>query len=419
MAEAANKTAKKPENTTRRPGHSMVLSVPDGGLGDAPDLPLDTIKSAIGGGDGPCGPSLLYELVYDQIKEAGREDDPNLPQGIWQTSLKQADWAEVERLCSDALCRRSKDLQLAAWLLEALLHRHGFAGLAPGLRLIQMLCETFWEDLHPQIDDDDLSFRVAPIEWINEKLSITLIRIPVTAPDGTDVQPYCWVDWHRALTNENEALKHRRSKKELAELERRATHGQFNQSTALTPPERLQRLLADVQAGAEAAETLETWLDNKCADQAPSLTRFRKALADIDRLLAALIEAQAKRAAEKQQADQDREAEEAAPDSPEQPAADAPAPATTLHKLEITDGAGPIQSRDDAYRRLAQAADYLVEHDPHSPAPYLVRRAIEWSAMNLGQLLAELSKGGTDATQVLAALGLTDAKRPGGTADDD
>ena len=31
----------------------------------------------------PAGESLRYDKVYDEIKEARREDDPNLEQGIY------------------------------------------------------------------------------------------------------------------------------------------------------------------------------------------------------------------------------------------------------------------------------------------------------------------------------------------------
>ena len=112
----------------------------------------------------PCGESLRYEGTYDRIREARREDDARLSQGIYQAEPKRADWAEVEALCLEALTR-SKDLQVAAWLLEAWLRRYSFAGAREGLRLMHALCEEFWDDLHPRVEaDGDLGARVAPIE---------------------------------------------------------------------------------------------------------------------------------------------------------------------------------------------------------------------------------------------------------------
>src|SRR5436305_1380063 len=50
----------------------------------------------------PARTSLRYEDAYDRIKEARRADDPSLPQGVWETELKRADWPTVQELCMEA-----------------------------------------------------------------------------------------------------------------------------------------------------------------------------------------------------------------------------------------------------------------------------------------------------------------------------
>src|SRR5688572_4969146 len=77
-------------------------------------------------GDNPSGTSLRYTGVYDAIQEARRSED-ELPQGEWVRKTKSADWPRVIALASEALAVQSKDLQIAVWLIEALLKRHGFA----------------------------------------------------------------------------------------------------------------------------------------------------------------------------------------------------------------------------------------------------------------------------------------------------
>ena len=70
------------------------------------------------------------------------------------------DWRDCPSACRPAvLARRSKDLQVAAWLTEALTRTYGFPGLRDGLRVLRGLHEAFWETLHPQIEDGDLEFR--------------------------------------------------------------------------------------------------------------------------------------------------------------------------------------------------------------------------------------------------------------------
>ena len=39
----------------------------------------------------PSGESVRYTGTYDQIRQARREDDPGMKQGIWKTELKRAD----------------------------------------------------------------------------------------------------------------------------------------------------------------------------------------------------------------------------------------------------------------------------------------------------------------------------------------
>src|SRR5262245_50344693 len=90
--------------------------------------------------DEPTGEFLRYEGTYDRIAALRKEDDPQLDQGVWQASLKRADWPGVEEICLLTIETRSKDLQIAAWLLEAWIHLHGFAGLRQGLQLVADLC---------------------------------------------------------------------------------------------------------------------------------------------------------------------------------------------------------------------------------------------------------------------------------------
>src|SRR5215472_17955778 len=100
-------------------------------------------------GDNPSGVDVRYDtklLLYDKIKEARRQDD-ELAQGAWQHERKMADFKQVVRLAQEALVTRTKDLQLAAWLTEALLHTDQFGGLGQGLVLCHGLVSTFWDTL--------------------------------------------------------------------------------------------------------------------------------------------------------------------------------------------------------------------------------------------------------------------------------
>src|SRR6266581_8421541 len=95
-------------------------------------------------GDNPSGTNLRYAPVYDKIKEARREDD-DAPQGEWAHERKVADWKQVVKLAGEALATKSKDLQLAAWLTEAMLRQEALGGLRAGLGLLRGLLDKFWD----------------------------------------------------------------------------------------------------------------------------------------------------------------------------------------------------------------------------------------------------------------------------------
>src|SRR5689334_3969227 len=170
----------------------------------------------------PSGESLRYDETYDRIKEARREDDPSLSQGVWQRELKRADWYAVSALCLEALATRTKDLQLAAWLLEAWLHLYGMAGVRDGLILTVHLCEQFWPTLYPELAASNVDARTAPIVWINERLFLTLKQIPITQPETNDAVAYTWLDWEHALHLEQQAKKYP-SLLRVAETEQQVT----------------------------------------------------------------------------------------------------------------------------------------------------------------------------------------------------
>jgi type VI secretion system protein ImpA len=132
-------------------------------------------------GPDPTGADLRYTAVYDQIKAARRSDD-NLSRGEWEFAVKNADWKEVIALCRQALIHRSKDLQIAAWLTEALVHHCGYQGLAIGLQLITELMMSFWDTLYPPMDDGDLDYRLGPMMFLNEKIPEAVFQVAVCDP---------------------------------------------------------------------------------------------------------------------------------------------------------------------------------------------------------------------------------------------
>lgn len=317
----------------------------------------------------PSGELLRNEGTYDRIAESRREDDPNLAFGVWSRELKRADWNSVSRICVEALETRAKDLQLAAWLLESWIHLHGFSGLRAGCQVMVELCRKFWDSLYPSLTDPD--YRMAPIHWMNEKLFTHLKFVPITSPgNGDSSLIFSFADWESAFRAEQ--TKHlaqtKQSRPEVT-LER------IEQGADLTPAEFFESAIEEISAACAACTELEAIFDEAFGKNSCSLGQFREVLESILGLASSFRGETTMPASEIQ--------EEVAAE-PEVATAPAAGEAAAPGRLP------PIRSRAEAYRRLAEVADYLIRAEPHSPAPYLIRRAISWGGMTLEQLLPEL-----------------------------
>lgn len=361
---------------------------------------LDTLLAPISA-EAPAGITLEFEGAYDAIREARREDDANLPQGIWEVEYKRADWARVRNLSVEALATRSKDLQLAVWVLESSIAIDGFAGADFGLKVLGGLCETFWDEMYPAIENGDIEYRLLPFEWMNEKLSLRLKSIPLTAPTSEEAGIFTWADLEAARRLENMAVKDQKILKE-AEREGAVTMTRFDGSMMLTPDSIVRKLHEHVEGSLEAFERLRTILREKCGDNAPSLARFGDQLQTMRVTISSVLRsrgmsgvaASPSPAEENMQNPQDAANGEAHMEEPLSAGG-------TFHEH-----AGVIRSRTEAYAMLSNIADYLMKIEPHSPTPYLIKRAVSWGSKPLPMLLDELMDGKDDLGRIYTLLGI-------------
>jgi type VI secretion system protein ImpA len=327
----------------------------------------------------PSGDSLRYEGAYDRIKALRKDEDPNLPQGVWKADVQRANWAGVEQECLTALETRSKDLNLAAWLTESWMHLYGFSGLREGLIVTRELVDNFWETLYPEIRDGDIDFRIAPLEWIDEKLTIQAKLVPLSAPEGEGAA-YSFADWEMAI---RPTPRPERGQPAVAPALNQAT---FQQSMTLTPTAVLYATGMTVRETLEAAADLVQSLDGVMGRQGPALTALRGALESILNLLASFLN--------------DRS------DLPQEDETELEGPFDTGGALPLLPSGSRIRTRAEAYQRLAEAADFLLRTEPHSPVPYLVKRAIGWGSLSLGDLLPELVRNQGELTEIFRLLRL-------------
>ena len=317
-------------------------------------------------GDNPSGKTLRYDPVYDKIREARREEDV-LPQGEWSREVKKADFPLVIKLATEALSTKSKDLQLAAWLTEAVMFRDHVAGLREGLDLLRGFMETFWDTLYPEIDDGDLEFRAGPLAWVGSKLDAAVRRLPITKGklDYFKYQESRRVGYEAdAVSEEKEAAR------AAAIAEKKCTAEEFDEAVRATGDAYYEKLAANLAAALESLQSLETLSDEKFGREAPSFSNLRTALDELQDL----VKQYHKPAEEVTEEAAETPAEEAA----EETAAAGGSAAPAAKKKSVT---SEPADRDEAMQRLAIVAHFLRHESSVNPVPYLLLRALRWGEL--------------------------------------
>ncbi len=359
-------------------------------LSQAPVIDIEALLKPISE-EAPSGESVRYSGVYDEINEARREDD-NLIPNDWQTDLKRADYRKVVDLALPVIETQSKDLQVAAWLSEALVNEHGFAGLRDSMKLLSKLQEKFWDTLFPEIDEGDMEGRANALEWMDQKVSFALKRAPITQGDGygyfgwEDSKKFVFPDNIESLTTEEqESLA---ALKKQAEKEHRVTENQWNKAVSQSKRAFYEELDFTIQECFDEFEKLNLVIEKSFeAKQTPGLREIPAVLEVIRMQTNKLLEQ--KRLEEPDPIDEE-EASEGTDSS------------GTGNKRNAS---GVINDRKDALKRLAQLASFFRKTEPHSPVSYLVNRAVKWGNMPLDAWLEDVIKDDGTLSQLRQTLG--------------
>lgn len=239
-------------------------------------------------GDNPAGEDLRYTQVYEVIKEARKTEDA-FAMGEWQRDTKSADWDRVVTTAVEALTAKSKDLQIAAWLTEALVESEGFEGLSAGLVILDGLTGNFWETVYPVMEDGDIEFRLAPFEFLNERLSSCIRQQALTASG------YSWFRWQESrdvgyeadtknkFGDIDETKKLRRD--ELI-AEGKISAEQFDSAASQTPRQMREALQVQLASCQDAFVALDKRVDEQFGRDAPRISDIGQALEECALLVA-------------------------------------------------------------------------------------------------------------------------------------
>jgi type VI secretion system protein ImpA len=334
--------------------------------------------------------SLYYRLrdARSEAREIERRLDHNDPEAD-APALPRL-WRTVHDLAEKALTERTKDLEIAAWLIEALVRMEGLTGLATGSALIATLVETLWDhDLYPLPDEDGIATRLAPIAGLNGASGDGTLMQPLRkcplfpGPDGAPV-----TYWQYKQSEDLETITDAARRKQW-------------QASGVVP---LAELAAAArQAGdahlvylrSAARDALAAWtrmgdlMDARAGRDAPPTGRVRDLLRAIVDIAAAYAPPDEPVAEPESEAEEDHGATDLAPGGTTAAAA-APRPVT----------------REDMLRELARISDYFRRTEPQSPLAYTLEEAVRRGRLTWPELLAELVPDNNARHAMLNTLGI-------------
>ncbi len=328
---------------------------------------------------------IAGDTTFRRLAELRREVDATTdPEG----QGRNADWPAVLRECGAALRERSKDLELAATLTLALARTEGFPGLAAGLKLIRELIDRYWDALYPGCDEEgiDLAIRARPLAWLGASRDfLTAVRqIPLAGAPGD--APRSLFDFEQSRRVEEAGRRSDRQQYQELIDAGLITGEQWRTALGRTPPARLAALREAIAACAAELTALGDACESKFGPEAPHLLDLRNLL-------------------EACQAQLDQVGGGEQPDD----GAVAAATVGALPGASLAAGggaAGPIATREQAYRQLRVVAEFLRRTEPHSPVALLIERAVKWGDLPFESLFRDFVKNEDVRGQVQDLLGL-------------
>jgi type VI secretion system protein ImpA len=342
-----------------------------------PDELLNPIE-----GPNPSGANLRYDPVYDKIKEARREEDQP-PPGMTERDRKLSDNPLVIKLATDLLTNKTKDLQIAAWLTEALVKQRGFAGMKDGLALCHGLVGKFWDTVYPELEDGDAQSRGAPLGFVGTKLEIPLRLVPVV-----EKARYGRLDYQQARdVGYEDQAKTDEAKKKRAQLmkEGKLTPEIFDKAFDETPKKFYAQAEQDLDASLKTLADLKKLCDEKFGEEGPAFGGLQTSLEASRHVIHGFL--QKKREKEPDPVEVVPTAEGAAAAEGDAGAAGGGAVRTGV--LVSLDGSSEPPDRFDAIKKVAEAAAFLRRREPNSPASYLMLRGLRWGELRAAIDLAD------------------------------
>ena len=344
-------------------------------------------------GENPAGTDLRLDpspvSPFRQVKDA-REEARRLERAADLEGEESAEavrqWRTVHSSGLEILREQSRDLEVAAYIIEALVRIDGFAGLAEGIRISRLLIENFWGDLFPEPDEDGIETTLLPLSRMNGDVLVDAInRIPVT--QGSTHGPYRIWQHRQALEL---------SRFSMEEQEERVNRGavntdMFERAIAETDPTFFRDMKGHIEECIEELDQLGQALDERAGADAPIFTRIQEGLEDA---MSTLRLVAGHRLEEPIEASEIEEGGES-------PAGAAAGGGTS---------AGVVRDRESAFQALLKVADFFERSEPQSLLPSEIKKIVRRGRMTPEELYIDLISDDSVLEQMFRDVGIERTK---------
>ncbi|MBL8825131.1 MAG: type VI secretion system ImpA family N-terminal domain-containing protein [Planctomycetia bacterium] len=341
-------------------------------------IPLAELVAPISG-DFPAGVKLppLEREKLDKLRKEHNPEDYDEDDPLRHEPRQVANWSGITELAQRLLKTTTKDMNVAARLVEALTKQHGLAGTRDGFRLLHQLCVEAWDRFHPApelADLDEAESKLRDFRWLDDPESETKgARFPVTlravtlAKHGDTIISVnnCRPPGNRPPTVNADQLKF---------VSAALSVGTRNE-LVMTVQECLDALESLLKTAHEKMKASlvklglpEDRAEKTAMEMVPAFTATRKVLSDCQMIAEQMVKM-----------------------GPAEDVAAEGSDATATGGTVSMQSAGA--NREQLYVQLKNIADALEKVEPHSPVPFLIRRAVELRTLKFPRLVEVLTSG--------------------------
>lgn len=317
-------------------------------------------------------PNNIFRRVKDARNAARQEESQSDVEGELTSSAGMSEWRQVWEEGQEYLRNQAKDLEIAAYMIEASIRLGGYRGLAQSLELTRELVNRFWGELLPTPDEDGIETTVLPISRLNgDVITYPLMRVPMT-DDGSFGH---LVLWQYTQAQQLDSLS--ASEREVRIARGAITMEQYRQAVAESSDAFYRQLKSEIEAAQAALKSVNEIFEEKAGYEfAPNLSKFESSLTEAMSVL--------------QQIAGERLVEESAVDESSDEDARASADSASSGGEGAPKKQGVINSREEAFGLLEKVAAWIEKNEPQSLLPSEIRKVIRRGKMSPLELYKDL-----------------------------